>query len=441
MKVPIKSIKVEKKNSLTKRHRKNFGDILKLANSIKEHGLMHPIVVDKDPSGEKDYILIAGERRIRACIFNGWTEIPVTIFSDMDDLDRKICELEENTMREDLSWQENVEAVRQLDALKRKKYGSANQNPHDSAKDGWALKDTADIIGVSKGTVSQDINLAKQLKDRPDLKKKIGNLPKHAARKIINQTLEEEMLQRHVKNKKLKLSASLKHGDCTILIDELKDESIDLWLTDPPFGDSSIVKVSGSDAPSDGMPLYNLTTSNVGNDADMQDVYERLIPKVFNKLKPGAHIYIFFGHSWYCRLINMLRETGFIVDDQPLIWYKERVSVMAKDMHYMSSYEAILFGYKPPVKRILTKPLPNVLSVKAIPHQRKIHPLQRPHELLKILIENSSSIGQTVLDTFAGSASTIVSARRLQRNAIGFEIDNGNYLRAQSWINDELKGM
>jgi len=439
MKVKIQSIKVEKKNDLTKRHRRDFGDILKLAESIEEHGLMHPIVVDKDPSGENEYILIAGERRIRACIFNGWSDIPVTVFSEMDDLDRKICELEENTMREDLSWQEQVEAVRQLDALKREKYGDAVTNQHDDKKGGWRLKDTADMIGVSKGTVSQDINLARQLQDRPDLRKKVAKLPKHAARKIINQTLEEEMLKRHVESKKIKLSASLKHGDCTVLIDDLRDESIDLWLTDPPFGDANIVKVSGADSPSKGMPLYNMTTTNVGTDVDMADVYRKLLPKVFNKLKPGAHIYVFFAHSWYCRLTHMLRETGFIIDDQPIVWDKCRVSVMAKDLHYMSSYEAILFGYKPPAGRILTKPVANVLSYPALPHQRKTHPLQRPYDLLKILIENSSSIGQTVLDTFAGSASTIVAARRLQRNAVGFEIDEGNFLRAQEWINKEIK--
>jgi len=436
--IKIQDIKIEKKDDLTKRHRKSFGDILKLANSIKEHGLMHPIVIDKDPTGKKDYVLIAGERRIRACIFNGWTDIPVTLFSDMDDLDRKICELEENTIREDLSWQEQVEAVRQLDELKRQKYGSANQNPHDSAKGGWALKDTAEIMGVSKGTISQDIDLAKHLKNRPDLRKKVNNLPKHAARKIIKQILEEEMLQRHVNSKKLKLSASLRHGDCTKLIDDLKDESIDLWLTDPPFGDATVVGLSGANSPSKGMPLYNLTSTNVGNDTNMQDVYATLIPKVFRKLKSGAHIYIFFGHSWYCRLTKMLRDTGFIIDDQPLIWDKMRVSVMAKDNHYMSSYEAILFGRKPPTARILTKPVANVLSFPALPHQNKIHPLQRPHELLKLLIENSSSIGQTVLDTFAGSGSTLVSARKLQRSAIGFELDHGNYIRAQNWMSKEL---
>jgi len=436
MKINITDIRIEKKDNDTKRFRKDFGDIFQLASSIKEHGLMHPPVVEKDETGEKLYVLIAGERRIRACIFNGMTEIPVTLFSELDDLDRKICELEENTIRQDLAWPEEIEAVRQLDELKRKKYGSATQSRDNK---GWKIEDTANAIGISKASAGQDIKLAKDLLERPDLQNKVKKLPKHAARKIIKQTLQEEQLKRQIAMKQLSISSDLRLGSCVDLIDELPDESIDLWLTDPPFGSAHIVGTSGSDSPSEGMPLYNLTTSNVGTDAGMDAIYKELIPKVYKKLKPGAHIYIFFGHSWYCRLYRMLLDAGFIVDEQPLIWYKERVSVMAKDMHYMSSYEAIFFGHKPPTDRILSKPVSNVLSVKALPHQRKVHPLQRPHELLKILIENSSNVGETVLDTFSGSASTLVSARKLQRNAIGFELDEGNFLRAQEWIGKEFE--
>ncbi len=433
--VKIIDIRMEKKDSVTKRVRTDFGDIFQLASSIKANGLLHPPVINDDPTGEKKYILVAGERRIRACIFNGMTEIPVTHFADMNDLDRKICELEENTVRQDLSWQEQIEAVRQLDELKREKYGSGTQSRQST---GWTIEDTAKTLGVSKGSAGGDIKLAKDLLERPDLRKKVNKLPKHAAKKIVKQTLEEERLQRQIEMKQLTINADLRLGSCVDLIDELPNESVDLWLTDPPFGAAHIVGVSGANSPSGGMPLYNTTESNVGTDEEMGKIYKQLIPKVYKKLKPGAHIYIFFGHAWYCRLFKMLTEAGFHVDEQPLIWDKCRVSVMAKDLHYMSSYEAVFFGYKLPAGRILTKPIANVLSIPALSHQVKTHPLQRPHELLKIMIENSSNIGETVLDTFAGSASTLVSAKKLQRNAIGFELDKGNFLRAQAWMTLEL---
>ncbi len=432
--VDIKDIRIEKKDENTRRFRNIFGDIYALSKSIKERGLLHPPVISLDETGEKKYVLIAGERRIRACLFNGMMNIPVTLKDDMTEFDRKMCELEENTIREDLDWKEQIEAMRQLDELKRKQHGESTQSRNNK---GWTIEDTASFVGVSKSSAGQDIKLARDLVNRPDLLKKVSSLPKHAARKIVKQTMEEEVMQRQINRNDMVISADLLLGRCEELIDTVDDESVDLWLTDPPFADAHIVGLSGTNSPSAGMPLYNLTASNVGDDKDMTDVYRILIPKVFKKLKPGAHIYVFFGHSWYCRLSKMLRDAGFIIDDQPIIWHKGRPSVMAKDMHYMSSYEAVFFGYKPPIGRILAKPITNVITIPSIHAAHRVHPLQRPHSLLKIFIENSTGVGDLVLDTFAGSASTLVSAKRLQRRAIGFEKDEGNYLRAQAWMNKE----
>jgi len=166
----------------------------------------------------------------------------------------------------------------------------------------------------------------------------------------------------------------------------------------------------------------------------MLKTYNALIPELFRVLKPGAHFYMFFGHAWYPYLVINFRLKGFIVDDQPIIWNKMRCSIMAKDMHYMSSYEAILFGHKPPSTRILKKPVLNILNFPAIPGQKRVHSLQRPFDLLKLLIENSSVPGETILDCFAGSGSTIHAAKKLQRTGIGFELDEGNFLRAQKFI-------
>jgi ParB family chromosome partitioning protein len=58
------------------RFRKDMGDIAALARSIGELGLLHPIVVC--PDGR----LLAGERRLRACVLLGWTEVPVCIVDD-----------------------------------------------------------------------------------------------------------------------------------------------------------------------------------------------------------------------------------------------------------------------------------------------------------------------------------------------------------------------
>ena len=395
MKILIKEIKVERTTKNIKRVRKGFGDLSGLAGSIQKHGLLHPIVVDdyealEHPEDIREhwkeqfkYILIAGERRVRASILAGFIDIEATLIKTLDDNQRKEIELEENVCREDFTWQERCEALRQLDELKRKKFGGATQSRENK---GWSLEDTASIVNSSIGAVSQDIKLAKDLKDNPNLLKKIKNLSKAAARRVINRTLKAESLAKQVKDRKIIPHVNLLLGSCEDLIDTLEDNSVHLLLTDPPFAAQGIVeRASGSNQMS-----YNVDSGNVGKEKDMSQVYKELVPKLFKKLVDGAHVYIFFGHGFYTELIECLRENGFIIDDCPLIWHKRRISAPPTDHHYLPSYEGILFGYKPPQLRTLRKAVPNVISISADAPQIRVHGLQKPIELLNLLIDNST---------------------------------------------------
>jgi len=437
MKVPISDIIVSKEDANTKRFRKDFGDVRELAESIKGVGLIHPIVVDQIISGvhaaRVKYRLIAGERRLRAVAFLGWKEIEVTLKEDVDDLLAKEIELEENVRRKDIIWEENCEALNQLHELKLKQFGQSTRT-----KEGWNIEKTAEFISSSVGVVSQDIKLAKQLNEHPELRKKVKKLNKASARKLVNQELEAAMLRKVMKDRCINIGYNLENKSCE---DGLKfsipDNSIHCLITDPPFALDKIIAVGGGNSPVAKGLMYNINESNVSTEAQLAVTYNIIIPQLYRKMVEGAHFYIFLGMGWYTRLVHLLRKTGFIVDDQPLIWYKERTSIMARGAHYMSSYEAILFGHRPPQKRILLKPRPNMISIPAINPGSRVHPLQKPFELLKIFIENSTSPGEMVLDCFAGSGSTLMAATKLQRCSRGFEIDSGNYLRALKWLDSE----
>ena len=67
----------------------------------------------------------------------------------------------------------------------------------------------------------------------------------------------------------------------------------------------------------------------------------------------------------------------------------------------------------------------------------KIHPTQKPVELLKKLIEIFTDPGDVVIDPCAGSGSTLVAAERLGRKAYGFEIKKNFFDAATKWLNDE----
>jgi site-specific DNA-methyltransferase (adenine-specific)/modification methylase len=423
MLIPTNKIKIEKKESTTKRFRRDLGKINELTESIKKFGLIQPLVVDRIDDPKYDYLLIAGERRWTACLMAGLKEVDVVLRETLDDEERKELELEENIQRKDLDWMEQVEAIRQLDNLKKKKHGAKQPGP--GMEEG-----TAKSIGASIGTVSMDIKLAKNLADNPELRKKVKSLPKAAARKVVTNELKARKLKALVDSGGLQLSVDLRHGPCEQLIKSLPDDSVECLITDPPFGLDTIASVGAT-----GKMSYNLDSANVSDYDTMLRVYQELLPELKRILVPGAHVYVFLGMGWYARLIKMMRATGFEMDDMPLIWHKGTVSMMAKDYHYIPSYEGILFGHNKPRSRIVKKPRPNVFTnFPCDAPQKRVHSLQKPLDLLKMLIDNSTSPGETVLDCFAGSGSTLKAAQEISRKAIGFELDEGNYLRAREYI-------
>jgi ParB/RepB/Spo0J family partition protein len=92
------------------RHRRDMGDVAGLAASMKELGLLHPIVV------RPDGVLVAGERRLRAAKLLGWETIPVNII-DLEAVTRG--EFAENAVRKDFTLSEAVAIKRALEPLEK----------------------------------------------------------------------------------------------------------------------------------------------------------------------------------------------------------------------------------------------------------------------------------------------------------------------------------
>lgn len=99
-------------NPLQPREKMDDDNLAELAQSIKEHGILQPLVVTHEPlTGQ--YILIAGERRLRAAKLAGLDSVPVTI-RNVTNRERLELALIENVQRADLSPLETAEAYRQL---------------------------------------------------------------------------------------------------------------------------------------------------------------------------------------------------------------------------------------------------------------------------------------------------------------------------------------
>ena len=106
-------VKIKIENIIVKKRiRKNLGDIVPLAESLKSYGLMNPVVVDDEGR------LIAGERRLEAAKLLGWEEIEANIVPKPKRTAALEMEIDENVYRKAFTSDELADAFDKLDKLK-----------------------------------------------------------------------------------------------------------------------------------------------------------------------------------------------------------------------------------------------------------------------------------------------------------------------------------
>ena len=146
--------------------RKDFSEekIQELAQSIKENGLIQPIIVRQSPV--IGYEILAGERRYRASIVAGLSEVPV-IVKNLSDQDMMVHSIIENLQREDLNPVDEAKAYQSL------------------INKGFTHADIAEKMGKSRPYIT---NLVRLLNLSPSILKEVesGRLSQAHARLLIN---------------------------------------------------------------------------------------------------------------------------------------------------------------------------------------------------------------------------------------------------------------
>jgi site-specific DNA-methyltransferase (adenine-specific) len=100
-------------------------------------------------------------------------------------------------------------------------------------------------------------------------------------------------------------------------------------------------------------------------------------------------------------------------------------------------YGLILYRDKLPKFRNKGKMIFNCIDWPRDGESEKIHPTQKPVELLKTLISIFTDEGDVVIDPVAGSGSTLIAAERLNRKGFGFEIKKEFWTKANQWLTEE----
>ena len=213
----------------------------------------------------------------------------------------------------------------------------------------------------------------------------------------------------------------------------LEDESVDLIVTDPPYK----VTARGNAGNSGGMMQSKLSMQGkIFKHNDIKPI--EYIPEFYRLLKDGSHCYIMTNHVNLQEMLNTATKCGFRFI-KSLIWNKGN-KIMGQ--FYMSQFEYILFFRKGKGKKINkcgTADILNVPNKKTKGEDGKnIHDTEKPVELMKILIENSSQEGELVLDPFLGVGATAMACKELNRDYIGIELDEKYYNIACKRVNDYM---
>jgi len=205
-------------------------------------------------------------------------------------------------------------------------------------------------------------------------------------------------------------------GDCLTVLPTLPDNSIDLLLTDSPYGFNYMSR------------SHKLPLTKIANDRhEAIPLLRQALRLVYPKLKEDGVGLIFTNWQCYTSMAAVIEEEGYEIKNV-LIWEKNAWSRGDLKGNWGYSYEMVIYFKKKKTPSKLRRFLRgkregNILKYKKLPTNYMKHPTEKPVKLLEYLIEKTTAPGDVVLDPFAGSGSTIVAAQHIGRICLSAEIE------------------
>ena len=212
---------------------------------------------------------------------------------------------------------------------------------------------------------------------------------------------------------------TLYHGDCREIVPILT-QPIDMLHADPPY--SLSVAADHQKRRGKGTRRLNFFAGDQGWEA----MTASIVDGVMLSAEKASAAYVWCGHRQFGHIVAAFETAGW--STRPLVWRKLCPVPAPPGVGWDSAVELCVYAFRD--GRKWTPPTgtkaPNVIEADSYRHGQpgKVdHPTQKPLITASIPIEFSTDPGDTVLEPFAGSGSTLVAAKRLGRKAIGVELE------------------
>jgi ParB/RepB/Spo0J family partition protein len=408
------------RNSITfgERFREDYGDLNELASSMKKDGIIQPLAVKYN--GESSYILLAGGRRFKAAEIASIDEIPVRVYpADITDLDMRFIELMENVCRKDLSWIEAAKLRKEIHRLQIQIHGEGKA----STGEGWSQEQTANLLNVDRTTISKDLQLADALEQLPILERAKTRAEAVKMLKKLTNEVEKAHYAKHVMNEqetspldrvRREIASRFILGDFFEMVKQVPDGSIDFVEIDPPYAiDLQELKQNESG----GMDHYNEVDKR-----DYVDFIIKTLQESWRVMSENSWLIIWFGADpWFEPIYLTLKAVGFKAHRLPAIWVKGTGQSMNPERSLANSYEMFFYARKGDPKLSKAGRV-NTFLYKPVYSGRKIHPTERPVEMMEDIISTFSPMNGRILVPFAGSGNTILAAANKGLTAFGYDL-------------------
>ncbi len=391
------------------RQRKSFPKIKELAESIDRNGLLHPIVITKDKA------LVAGERRFRAFKLLGRETIPVHYLDEISPQEARVIELEENTKRVDLTWQENCLAT----------YDYHELRVLDEPK--WTKVASAEALGMSVTWTRRLITVATALKKGSKYVADAQNVD--AAYRVVRRE-QDRVVKSGISQidfkKKFKISpgkeeedeepeetlpeVSIEQGDFIEWAPQYEGRRFNFIHCDFPYG-----------------VLYHTTnysgSSTWGKYDDTLETYELLLDtlcaNVERLLFPSAHLMFWFSMNYYSMTVEKLTAAGFAVNPFPLVWTKDRGVIPDPQRGPRRTYETALLASLGD-RKVIKSPA-NTIYHKV---EKEGHISTKPKPVLEHFFQMFVEDITEILDPTCGSGTALAVAKKLRaKRVVGRDVE------------------